>query len=352
MLELDLIVQSSVDPALAPAIDRRLMDDVARAPDRRGVLRVYRLAGDVVSLCRYHLAPAERGAGPTLIRRHAGGRAWPHGEGFAGLSLIVPHRSALVSDDPFALAPHQVPNRCVRGILAACRRAGIDAFYPGRDLVTATGRVLGALAFEVDSRGILLFEAVLSIARGFDALAALLDAADPGGEIVAEPWSDERTTSLSRLLGREVALEELADLLRGGLEDEFPVETRPAHIADDDRSGIEALAIAQCSVEQWMNGRRRRAAHRRVTAPAQIGVLEALLALGARGEIDDVVLAGDFIANAPAIEVLEQQLRSRRLERFAIAPVIEEVFSKRENFILGIGKPSAITDLLLRAAYA
>lgn len=349
MLQLELIVQPSVDPALGPAVDGWLMNAIARAARRRAALRVYGMPGEVVSLGRYHLAPPDRLSAPALARRHAGGRAWPHGEGFVGVSLVLPHRSALVSEDPFALAPQQVPNRCVRAVLEGCRLAGIDAFYPGRDLITAGGRVLGALAFEVDGRGALLFEAVLCLERSFASLTKLLDTADPGGEVVARVWSEEETTSLAREGRTNIAVEDVADLLGTAFEEKFHVVVQPVSLADDDWQEIRALADAEYGAERWLRGRRRRAGlDRRLTAAVQLGALEALLTLGSRGEIEDIAFAGDFIANSPAIESLERRLLSRVLQRSSIEPVVEEVFADRSNFILGIGKASAITDLLLR----
>jgi lipoate-protein ligase A len=347
MAELELIVQRSADPALCTALDGWLMERMGRSPSTSPALCVSSVGKSALALGRYHLAPPPS-ATAAVIRRLAGGRVWPYADGFALVSLVLPHRSALVSDDPLALAPHQVPNRCVRGILAACRIARIDAFYPGRDLITVGGRALGALAIEVDARGTLLFQAVLAVNRDFTCLAELLDAADPGGEIVARMWAKEETTSLARELRADVSFEDIADLLRQGFEKEFPIAMRPREITDPEWQEIRVLGAAECD-EQWLRGRRRTGSGQRVTSIVQLGVLEAWLSLDSQRTIENVVFAGDFIANSPAIEALEQRLRSCALRRDSVAPVVEQTFSEPSNFILGIGKPSAITDLLLRA---
>ena len=104
----DFMVQPQLDPVCAVAVDRYLMRAV-RERKRAAVLRVYGTGGNVLSLGRYHLAPrAQSSEVVYLCRRLCGGRALPFGDGFIGISLILPHRSALLHDDPFALAPYQV----------------------------------------------------------------------------------------------------------------------------------------------------------------------------------------------------------------------------------------------------
>src|SRR5207244_13622270 len=100
---LDLIVQPALSPRESLAADRRLLDE-ARAG--QAALRVYTLAGDVLSLGRYPLAPKlPARCAVELWRPHPGGRALPWGEGFGGLWLLLPPRRALVASAPDVLPP-------------------------------------------------------------------------------------------------------------------------------------------------------------------------------------------------------------------------------------------------------
>src|SRR5438046_3509157 len=82
---LDLIVQPRVAATASLAADRLLLAEAART--QQGVLRVFELEGEVLSLGRYHLAPPPvPGGAVQRWRRHSGGRAFPAGEGFLGLS--------------------------------------------------------------------------------------------------------------------------------------------------------------------------------------------------------------------------------------------------------------------------
>ena len=333
---LDLIVQPALSPRESLAADRRLLDE-ARAG--QAALRVYALAGEVLSLGRYHVAP-EPPAGCTveLWRRHSGGRAMPWGEGFVGLSLVLPHRAALVASDPLALAPEQVMNRYVRGILEACELSGVPALYPGRDVITVQRRILALVSFEVEASGALLFEAVIANGRDFSVLPGLLDRADPDGVVKAGMLTGEDTTSLARL-GRALDAAEVADRLRRGYERRLGVGFRERTLPLD--AGLDEGA--------WLHQRRLHVhLDRHASVATQLGVLEAHLAL-ASGGIEDAVLAGDFIANSPAIERLERALRGCPAEPAAVEAMVAGVFAQPENFILGVGPVGTVAETIARA---
>ena len=64
--------------------------------------------------------------------------------------------------------------------------------------------------------------------------------------------------------------------------------------------------------------------------------------------IADLALAGDFIANSPAIEQLERELRGCRAERRMLDDVVTRVFARPENFILGVGPLETIAATIMR----
>jgi lipoate-protein ligase A len=334
---LDLIVQPALSPRESLAADRQLLEE---ARTGGGALRVYALSREVLSLGRYHLAPEPpAGCGVELCRRRSGGRAMPWGEGFVGLSLVLPHRAALVASDPLALAPDQVMNRYVRGILEACELSGVPALYPGRDVITVQRRILAVVSFDVEASGALVFEAVIASGRDFSVLPGLLDRADPGGVVKAGMLTEEDTTSLARLVGRAPDAAEAADRLRRGYEQRLGVRFRERTLALE----------ADFDETAWL-GQRRLHAHldRHAAIATQLGVLEAHLAL-AGGRIEDAVLAGDFIANSPAIERLEGELRGCRAEPAAVGAAVAAVFGEPENFILGVGPVATVAQVIARA---
>ena len=353
MIPVDFIVQPSIDPVLSVATDRHLRRAVVRpSRPRSAVLRVYGFPGDWVSLGRYHLAPSgPPGSGVAVCRRPTGGRTLPVGDGFIGVSLVLPHRSSLFSDDPLALAPHQVLNRYVRGFMEACRSVNLRPYYPGRDVVTVDRRIVAAVSFDTDEQGALLFEAVIANTRDFSILPDLLEVVDRDGVVKAEVLTRDDTSSLARELGEGLSFEEVAELLGRGYEEQFGLTLIPHEMSSLEWQAIEAQATREFGTEHWLHQRSRRAdLDRHVSTWTQLGVFEASFALRQDRFIKEIQFAGDFIANSPAIDMLERKLRLCPLDWRVVDGVVREVFSDARNYLLGVGKLRAIADLLVRAS--
>lgn len=348
---LDFLVQPQCDSRVSLAQDAHFLHVVTRPSRTRiGVLRVYEFPGDVLSLGRYHLVPVARDTvGIQLHRRQSGGRAMPFGDGFVGVALFLPHRSALFGGDPFALAPYQVLNRYVRGILEGCRVAGLEVFYPGRDLITINRRVVGMVSFEVQRSGAMLFEGVLAVRRNFDALPAMLEQVDPAGVIKAELPLLQESTCLERELRTSLSTDEVAELVRRGYEKHFNLSLEMHGLTPLEERAIQATATHEFHDNRWLSQRRLRpelSLHG--SSRVQLGMLEAHFALEQERFLRDVVFAGDFIANSPGIERLERELRLCPAEWRAIDAVVSDVFAQPENYILGVGHVRTITDTICK----
>jgi lipoate-protein ligase A len=312
------------------------------------VLRVYAFPGDVLAAGRWHLAPTQAAdLGEAFVRRLTGGRALALGEGYLGISLLLPHRSALVADDPFALAPFQVPNRYVRGLMRALKQLGLPAFYPGRDLVTVNRRPIAAVSFETDEEGRLLFEAIVAVDRPLSTVAQLLDRWDAAGTIKADLLALEGGTSLREEIGETPSLDELGALVRDAFAEQFGVT-----IAAEPLSALESQAVTALAVREsrsW-NTQRRPRSDLPLTGSSgiQTGVLEAHFALEQGRFLKEVCLAGDFIADSPAIASLEYRLRLCPAERGAIARIVDTVFGDPAHYMLGVGPLRVIADTIVK----
>lgn len=352
MHTLDFIVQPGIAPSASLAEDTHFLHVVGRPSRTRvGVLRVYDVAGNVLSLGRYHLMPEQPTANVDvhIHRRQSGGRAIPFGDGFVGMTLVLPHRSALFSDAPFALAPYQVMNRYVRGILEGCKLVGVPAFYPGRDFITVDRRILGLVSFEVDQTGALLFEAIIANRRDFSLLPRLLDGVDERGLINAEMLTPADTTCLARAIGTELTTTEVADMLRRGYERQFNLTFAEHVLTALEERAIEVTAAHEFHDDRWLRQRRLRPdLEHHASERVQLGAFEAHFSLEQNRFIKEIVFAGDFIANSPAIAQLERELRLCPAEWRAIDAVASEIFARPEHFILGIGRTRAIADTVCR----
>jgi hypothetical protein len=331
-----------VQPGLAAAASPGIVDGLRLevAASRVGVLHVSEQVGTVLSLGRYHRLPPLRDV--VLQRRHSGGRVAPAGAGFVGVTVVLPHRAALVAADPAALAPEQVINRCVRGVLAGLELLGVRAFYPGRDAVTCDGRTIALAAFEVDAAGTLVFEAIVAVGRDFSVLPALLDAADPEGVVPARLVTANDATSVARETGRAPTIAEVAECVRRGYETRMGVR-----VVDRSRAIPEGALDAG-----WLAQRVPRPdLERRATTSGQLGVLEVHCARDG-DRLREVALSGDFIANSPAVVRVERALAGCAADAAAIGAVVERELAPPENFLLGLGPLTVLTGTIARAAGA
>jgi lipoate-protein ligase A len=190
------------------------------------------------------------------MRRLSGGRAVPFGGGFVGVSLILPHRSTWFGSNPFALAPYQVLNRYVRGVLEACRIAQLPVVYPGRDFITVNRRVMGVTSFETDETGTLLFEAILSSTRDFGMLPGLLERADPLGA-VRIALLEHGATSLAEAMQRGVSFADVSELVQQGFAKQFKLQLEASEILPLEWQVIEGWPPANTPRTVGVSGRSR-----------------------------------------------------------------------------------------------
>lgn len=349
LTSLAFMPQQNVAPSVGVATDRYLLGSLAKpSRPRGGVLRIYSFPGDVLAAGRWHLAPPTAAdAGEAFVRRLTGGRALALGEGYLGISLLLPHRSALFSDEPLALAPFQIANRYVRGLLRALKTLGLPVFYPGRDLVTVNRRPIAAVSFETDDDGRLVFEAILAVERPLGAVAQLLDRWDVGGVIKADLLALESGTCVRDEIGESLSFDDLASLMRDAFAQQYGITLESAPLLPLEEQAV--VVLAQRESRSWTNAR--------VSRPdlplcgssgIQTGVLEAHFALEQERFLKEIQLAGDFIANSAAVTALEYRLRLCPAEWTAITRVVDTVFADPANYLLGVGRLRTVADTIVK----
>lgn len=315
----------------------------------RPLLRLYELTGDILSLGRFHPVSDRSPLSDKLHRRHSGGRCVPFGDGFLGVSIVLPHRSALVADDPFALTPPQVLNRCVRGILTGLKSCGIPAFYPGLDWVTVDRRIIGMISFDVSADGSLLFEALLCRTRDFSHSPRLPSAGPKPAALEAH-----EVTSLAREMGVEPTHLEVASLLARGYAAELGLSfdernAPPASLKEEIEHRIDDLY----GTDLWLTSRCVRSSmDRHGRSGSKMGSFEAHCSVSPGGVLQEVLLGGDIIANPIGIEDLERRLRGCPAERSAIDAIVSDVFLQPQNFLLGPPSTSSVAATICAALEA
>lgn len=325
-----------VPPAHQSARERSLL---AAARDGEMHVHVSTIAGDeVLTLGSFHRTPPKSPV--PLLRRITGGRTAPAGRGFLLLTLALPHRSALVSVDHWALAPEQFLNRGVRGLLETLRGLGVDVVYPGLDLVTHERRALAALGFIEIGRPT-IFQAVLATSGSLAEGPRLLDRADPEGVVPMSFLAEDQATSLGPLLPaskqRALEPEAFAARLAGSYASLFGGAIRrtdappPSDAAERDLP-LPPAPPAQPSAQ----------------TVGRLGPVEAWL-LRSGDRITGLTLAGDFLAPAETPRRLSEALAGHECDPNTIERVLRETLEDPDVYVLGL-RPAELIELVCRSA--
>jgi lipoate-protein ligase A len=346
------VLDAIIIPALAPfdllGLELAMLDRVARRA-ASPLLIAYTLGGRVVSIGRYHLygGPAERG-GINVMRRLTGGRVVGAGDGWLGIALILPNRTALLPERDANLKPEQVMNRYARGILSALERCNLKCFYPGRDTITFDRRELAMCSFETDGRGTMLFEAALAITRGMEELVHDLERVDPDGQLPSAMYGPEIATKLARELDRDFSFEQVAGAFVDGYRDQFGEMRAREFSSDETAEGAHrGAALAESG---WLTNRTPdKSLNLAARASGQLGAVEAHAA-AREGKIDRLVMSGDFIANSPGVEAFEREMRGCNLDLPSVSRAVVKTFAGGENYFLGLGDLTNLVQLVMKLA--
>ena len=346
------LTQFDLSPAQSVATDQYFLQTIGST--RTPILRLYTYPGDVVLLGRYHVIDSfAENTTISMTRRLTGGRVFPSGHGFVQFSLILPHRSALFSDDPYHLAPFQVLNRYVRGVLHGLKTNGVEVFYPGRDFLTIHRLPVGWISFVTEDNGALLFEGGLFVQRDMSLLPHLLDRADPQGTLPCQLFMPDQIANLENTGGKAASIPQVIDLLRSGFAQQFgqfSLELNDQDLSAAEQQAIESLTQKK-SAARWLEERSVRSdLSCCATTATPLGQLQIRFSVTPENVIGEVQFSGDCIANPAGISALEYNLQKCPLEKEALWQVIDRTFLQPEHYLLGVGKLETLPDVILRGS--
>jgi hypothetical protein len=235
-------------------------------------------------------------------------------------------------------------NRYNRGLLSAMRALGIDCFYPGRDAITFDQREIAMCTFETNAAGAMLFEVAVAHNRGMEELVQDLERIDPDGALSCRMYDAASATKMVRELARDISFDELADAIASGYRNTLG-ETR--------RRELTAVETAQAqhrgralAASNWLASPTATSLNLKNRIASQLGAIEAAVALNPDRTIKSVRLSGDFIANSPAIDELERELRGQSLDLPSILHAVTKTFARNGNFFLGAGELANLVRLI------
>ena len=285
--------------------------------------RTWTRTGPCVSLGRFHRHP---GGSTLLERRLTGGRCFVAGDGVLGVSVAFPSVQALEPGGT-PLRPDQILNRALRPLLASLRDAGVDAFYPGRDLVTVAGRTVAHAAFTVTPDGVVLVEAHVAVSRSPGELATLLASADPDAVVGADRHAmaastttsasggPSDTAALAKTIGRS-----FATAFAGG-----GAEPWPAVNAAATTDAFEAFTHERGPVAEGA---------RVAAALTMLGAAEASAVVDG-DRFRSLELTGDFLAPFATVEAIARRLEGEPARMPSVRRALVAVLSQPRSFLLG-----------------
>lgn len=362
---LEVDVGGNENAAVTFARDQWMM--LRTAKDAVALARIWRRPREGLLLGRFHRVPAGSGGttpadsdasqGTTgLSRRLSGGRIVPVGPGVVCITMTVPRvdwmqpplagaagAEAVVASSP--LRPEQVLNRALRPLLAVLRDDGVDAFYPGRDLVTVGGRALAHASFTVMRDGVAVVEMQVAEEPSFPGLAVLLDRFDPAGvagverEALATATSLAETRTASRpdadWAGRFASFAAAAFGCEAVVSDAgrpLPGLSTPAHPS----AARDFLATPGPVAEGAMSA----------AAVSMLGVVECAARL--RGDrLTGLAITGDLLAPFHTLDDIAAECEGEPFRPANVRKALARALARPRSFLLGLRD---LDELILRMA--
>ena len=345
------LFEGEVEPAESVRRDAAWMRRAAAAgPVADPVIRFWTAPRDTILLGRFRRLPEElstKNPAPALSRRLGGGRTVLSGPGFLNMSMVVPEARELTDRRGGAstrILTEKIMNRYVRGLLSGLNSLGVKAFYPGREWVTASGRRLAFISFDLDAAGVCLFESVIAVdgnaGRGDPFLAShgVVYQSGPGSPINVSTLQGAAPSRAG------IGVEAVASAIAAGYAARTGVEVVRETSAPDDLPAVEPGGA------DWLasrSARSRQDRHAAVDIP--VGALEVMLGTTDDGRLTHVTLAGDFLANSPAVAEYEAALEGCPAIWEAVGTITDRIFLTQPNTILGLGSLKTLPDTIMNA---
>jgi lipoate-protein ligase A len=306
-----------------------------RGPDDEfdASLRLYTYRSHCVVVGRFQDLVAEvrvsecERLGVTFNRRPTGGGAILMGADQLGVALTFAPDRADLPARPAALFQH-----LVEGVSAGLRRLGIEARFRPKNDLEADGRKIAGLGLCRDAGGGLLFHTSLLVDLDVPLMLRVLN-------IPPEKVTDklirhvaDRTTTVRRELGRDVALDDVRAEVANGYSTSFQADLVPRSFDESELLAIRELESSRYATDEWVFQRGLSASDgdpRQLSRTAlgggcfgprsngvgvavhktPAGLLRVYVALSGESTIKSALVTGDFFADPASLARFEARLK-------------------------------------------
>lgn len=307
-----------------------LMAAAVGAEPERALLRLWSRPARALSVGRYHRIGDA--SDPGMQRRLSGGRVVPIGPGVLGVTLAVAS-SQWLAPGAARLRPDQILNRALRPLLASLRALGVDAFYPGRDLVTSRGRPVAYAAFCPFADGVVLIEQLVALNASFAEIESLATVIDPEGVTGIAPGAFAESVTLEELGAARPRSWWLSSIVENSAA-VFRVES----VILDQPPNDLAIAVPACADAYRGFARERRACaagKRRVSGLGQLGLVEAAASVD-DGVVSGLEITGDLIAAFATLEAVTGACEGQPAEAAVLRRTVLREVADEGRFVLGV----------------
>jgi lipoate-protein ligase A len=348
MSELLLSVETDLSPAESIGATHYLLEAVSRGrTNGASWLLLSRPAGRALTLGRFQ---DERSAVNfetakkqelEIVRRVSGGTACLLSAKQLHFALCVP-----LKEGPLDCEPRQFLQKYGTVVVKSLSALGLHARYFGRDLISLKDNPVALLSFEITRSGVGLLEAVIGVE------ASVLPAPELSGysNTVRETPSTESYTCLTEEL-ENISAHDLIEKIRASAPQKLELSATDRTLTPLEKERARSLLRKVCVKEpQIANVPSYLRRWRSRTVEESIGFVEATVGVTQGRFLKDVNIHGDFMADSPGIEDLEQKLRMTPIKRRQVALIIDDVLGSPEHVILGIRRLGSILEAIMDAA--
>ena len=280
-----------------------------------------------------------RREGIEVDRRPTGGGAILMGPCQLGVAL-----AQRVGDEG---RPRDWMRRFSSGLSLGLAQLGIEARFRGKNDLEVGGRKIAGLGFCRDASRGGLFHASLLVDLDVELMARVLRT--PFEKITRRELATlaGRTTTVRKLLGSEVSVDEVREQVALGFARAFGIELKSGSWSGTEGAAADHLEREKYGTEAWLGERTPvRDATGAAKLHARSGVVEVRVAMAGR-TIKSAHVRGDFFESESALADLEGRLRWHSCDRDALATTLREWARSRGA---GALPPDALIDVIVSAS--
>jgi lipoate---protein ligase len=237
-------------------------------------------------------------------------------------------------------------------VIQALGLLGIEAKFRSKNDLEVNGKKIAGLGVHVDASGVIQFHTSLLVDLDISQMLKVL-------KIPIQKYADkkkvnsieQRITTVSKELGREVTLEEVTKVVKHCFAEAFGNEFTSQEFSTKEVQKINQLEKERYLTEDWLFQRSPQSDMTGMSlkkTPA--GLIRTYI--GLKGEIiKSVLITGDFFEQSEILSKIESELKWASMDKENISNTVNKVFESNEFDALKFGLvPAVITECIWLAA--